>query len=67
MNLKKQVQIHFIYENKIIAKKTEFYIPRVGDEIRLRSKIFYKVKKVVWTYDEDDCSYSRVNIGVVKI
>ncbi len=65
--LKKQILIHFIKGRNRIAVKTEYHVPRKGDEIRLNDNKFYRVKKVVWTYDEYDSPYSRVNIGVIEL
>jgi len=69
--LQKQIKIHFIDINtksdKVIAIKTEYYVPRVGDEIRLSENLFYKVEMVVWIYDEPMEKFSRVNIGVSKV
>ncbi len=69
--LKKQIKIHFIdidkKSSKVIAIKTEYYVPVVGNEIRLSENLFYKVEKIVWVYDEPEAGFSRVNIGVSKV
>lgn len=66
--MKNKILAHLIniVSGKLIAQKTIFYVPRVGDEIRLSEKEFYLVVKVVWCYDEDSV-FSRVNIGIKKI
>lgn len=63
-DFKKKITIHFILKNKLYAQRSVFYVPRVGDEIRLLAERFYTVKKIVWVYDEEDHIHSRVNIGI---
>ncbi len=68
-DLSKKVMLHFIETKKTgkcVLKAVQCFVPRINDEIRLRSS-FYKVKRVVWVYDEPKSVYSRVNIGVKKV
>jgi len=44
-------------------------VPRVGDEIRSGgegAEKYYKVMRVLWVYDEPECPFDRVNIGVKR-
>jgi len=61
------VSAHFIHEEKgMIAKRTIDHVPMVGDEIRLSGERYYKVTQRVWVYDEEDCPFQRVNIGLIE-
>lgn len=63
-----KIRIHYIDEDsqKLIYDKLSFYVPRVGDEIRFAENEFFKVKYIVWCYDEVGF-YERVNILIDKI
>lgn len=61
------IQIHFILRNKLYAVKYACHTPYVDDEIRLSDGKFYRVKRLVWVYDEPECYYDRVNIEIKKI
>lgn len=52
---------------RMIFRRLEEFVPRVGDEIRLDEDTFYTVTKVVWVYDEPDHPHHRVNLGLVLI
>lgn len=71
MNLKANIQIHFIEEEtgKIVAMEYACHVPRVDDEIRTGGKgneKFHKVTRVVWVYDEEmPADYDRANVGVI--
>lgn len=44
------------------------HVPRIGEEVRLRSDLFYRVANVVHCYDESDESvFNRVNIELERI
>lgn len=70
MENERNTYIHFIEEKTgdFISKQLVSNIPRLGDELRFSSKgndVYYKVNQVVWVYDEPECPYERVNIGVI--
>lgn len=57
-------QIHFILPAAAVPYIVFTHqIPAIGDEIRLDTH-YYKVTQRVWCYDEPECLYSRVNIGL---
>lgn len=57
---------HFIEEEGgLFARRLVTTVPRVGDELRFTGDRYFKVTLVVWVYDEPDCSYERVNVGMV--
>jgi len=64
----KEVSARFIHEKEgILASDLLLHVPRVGDDIRFSDKAYYKVTIVCWVYDELDCPFARVNIGVVDL
>lgn len=64
---KDRVRIQFWLNNKQYAQRTVFFVPRVGDEIRLSDHKIYIIKRVVWIYDEEDHDHSRVNVEIEEI
>ena len=69
MNTKADIQIHLIdnKDDRLISKQLVCHAPRLGDEIRVGgagNENYYKVILVVWVYDEPECPFDRVNIGV---
>jgi hypothetical protein len=69
VSYKKDYKIHFINarSGKIYLTPLTSQVPRKDDEIRLGKKLFFRVTKVVWVFDEPESPYSRVNIGLEKI
>ncbi len=71
MTYDKDTMLHIIdVDDSSIYRALSSKVPRVGDEIRLGgegSERYYEVLAVIWVYDEPDCPYERVNIGVEKI
>lgn len=67
MELEKILSAHFIdvKTEEMVAKMLLYFVPRVGDEIRIAGDRYYKVTDVVWCYDEPEAKFSRVNIGVI--
>jgi len=64
---KEKVSIHFIHDDELFFKQVSAHVPVVGDEIRLGgegSEKYYTVNHRVWVYDEPECPFSRVNVGV---
>ena len=61
------IKVHIFEEvsNKTVTKRLIHNVPRVGDEIRIGERLFYKVTRVVWCMDEDDTHHDRANIGVI--
>jgi len=68
---KNKVQLHIIRSDvevqTEVARHLSYFVPRVGDEIRLREGEFYTVTLVVWCFDEPDHPFTRVNIGAELI
>ena len=52
---------------KIVTKSIQCFAPRVGDEIRLSREVYYKVKRLIWCYDEPEAVFARLNIEVELI
>lgn len=70
MNQQDKIWVHFICENKIIRRDILSHIPLIGDEIRMGGigqEKFFKVTKRVWAYDEDNISYSRLNVELQEV
>lgn len=65
----KTVQIRYIDQTTglIVMNRVAALVPRVGDEIRIGDTTFFEVRRLVWVYDEPECPYDRVNIGVRKL
>ena len=66
------IRIHFIRcsDAVVILKMNASHVPRTDDEIRLGgegSEKYYRVIRVVWAYDEPECPFDRVNIGVDEV
>ena len=59
------VQIHFILDNELFACRYVYHPPRAGDEARFNDNP-YKVTRVCWAYDEEDCQHERMNCEIVK-
>ncbi len=58
------VKLHFIdpsKESSLFATRMLEHVPRVGDELRFSEFIFFRVKRVVWCYDE---GYERANVEI---
>ena len=69
MNQQGKILVHFICENKIIRRDILSHALLVGDEIRMGGigqEKFFKVTKRVWAYDEDNISYSRLNVELQR-
>lgn len=65
MNNTTAISAHFIHEKHgMVYRKVIDHAPRVGDEIRISESTYYKVTMLVWVYDEPECPYQRLNIGV---
>lgn len=64
------IYIHIIEDDQrstLLDKRRAFSVPRAGDEIRMGgpdNERYYKVTRVVWVYDEPECPFERVNVGV---
>lgn len=72
LNYNNDILIHFLIEEtgSILTREYSNHVPRIEDEIRVGGEFdekFYKVTRVIWVYDEPECPYDRVNIGVTKI
>lgn len=63
------ISAHFIDSktDKVLFKRVIFNAPRINDEVRFGEELFYTVHLIVWVYDEPDCPFERVNIGVSRI
>ena len=66
----RKTQIHFFLMDMggrlhvVIAD----HVPRLGEEVRLRADLFYRVENVVHCYDEEEESvFNRVNIRLGRI
>ena len=56
--------------NEIISKQYVYHAPRMGEELRLGgegNEKYYMVILVVWVYDEPECPFGRVNIGIEEL
>jgi len=67
--LNPEALIHFIDEETgiILLKKISLFIPSLGSGVRLGGLgdgKFYRIERIIWNYDEPDCPFTRVNIGV---
>lgn len=60
------VRIHFIDPavSKVFARRALEHVPRVGDELRFGENRFFKVRRVVWCYDESEPNNERANIEI---
>lgn len=61
------VHIIEIKSGKHLLRPIMRSVPRVGDELRISDKNYWKVNSVIWCLDEDDSPYTRINLGVEKI
>lgn len=66
------IYAHFIDEQtgNTVFRQLISFIPRRKDEVRVGGEgkeKYYKVTRVIWVYDEPDCPYMRVNIGIIGI
>lgn len=69
MNVNADIKVHLIdnRDNRVLLRKVVSHAPRIGDEVRLGgegTEKYYRVILVVWVYDEPDCPFDRVNVGV---
>ncbi len=64
---KREVLIHFIYENKLYDVNTVHFVPRHGELLRFSNTEVFKVVKVLWAYDEPCHANTRVNIDLEKL
>ncbi len=66
--MSKDMQVHLhIYagpeeDAKLLTKLYVFNPPRLGDEIRIKDRV-YKVMMLIWCYDEE-VDYERMNLRV---
>jgi hypothetical protein len=60
------IYMHVIAEDgdRVLDKIRASQVPRPDDVLRLGRDRYFRVTRVVWVYDEDDCPFERVNIGV---
>jgi len=66
---KRRYYIHYICEKDglLLFKSNEELPPSAGDEMRIDGKSgteVYKITRRVWVYDEPECPFNRVNVGV---
>jgi len=67
-------EIHFKIANKILYKRKNYSLPRIGEIVKFDKGAFYKIEKIIRRYDEDnrdlklDYNLERVDIqlGSVK-
>lgn len=58
--------IHLTTGEMLSMRRLHGHAPRIGEEIRLSGPRYFKVKVVIWVYDEPECPLERVNIGVIE-
>lgn len=65
-----KISIYFIdnESDEVISKRLLSAIPRIGDTVRFavgyKGITFYRIIEVCFIYDEPDCPYERVNVGL---
>lgn len=63
----KPISAHFIHEkNGLFAKRYLTFPPSVGDELRFSGDRMFKVTLLVWVFDEEECPFPRLNIGIIE-
>lgn len=63
----KKVRVTFFLGNTKWASRDLFYVPRVGEEVVLRSDKIFSVEHIVWILDRDHDSYDKCNIVIKEI
>jgi len=59
-----EYKIHFVKEGGSLIVHYTNFVPRVGDEIRIKEDEYYEVTLIVWIFDEPECPITRVNVGI---
>lgn len=63
------ITMHIFINNKYHSYNLTRFVPREGDEVRLAKGKYYKVIRIVWCFDEDDCLMEkyRCNVELKKV
>lgn len=65
IELTDKARLTFFLKNKQFFMRYSLFIPRKGEEVRIQG-IIYKIKKLVWCYDEKLLP-NKVNIEIIKV
>lgn len=61
-------KVHAYLDGKMIGKRVDPALPRLGDTVRLSADTYAKVAEVIWCWDEESDlpSRTRVNLRLAK-